>query len=47
MKTYSVKEIREITGLTWKQLYEYKIGILNVLMVTSKTTSVFSISISC
>lgn len=27
MKTYSVKEVREITGLTWKQLYELKEGI--------------------
>lgn len=27
MKTYSVKEVRDITGLTWKQLYEYKVGI--------------------
>ncbi len=27
MKTYSVKEVREITGLTWKQLYEFKDGI--------------------
>ena len=27
MRTFSVKEVREITGLTWKQLYEYKLGI--------------------
>ncbi len=27
MRTFSVKEVREITGLNWKQLYEYKEGI--------------------
>lgn len=27
MRVFSVKEVRDLTGLTWKQLYEYKEGI--------------------